>query len=178
MNEAYTEFINFFKKHNLYNEEAFNYIRNNSKLIDYREEEKREYIGCYYVFDQKKSLNSIKLIVPYITDKITILINIHEYIHAIIFYQHLGKKIKIEEDIEVLPILFEQLYSNELQNPKLQKYLENLNNHIKKTSPIEYQIALAIKQELLTYYYQKNPTFQKLQNKSKKLSKKYKKKLK
>ena len=172
-NPYYLEFITFFIKHNLYNEEMFEYIRENSFLIDYREEEKRPLIGCQYTFDKKDRLTRINLLVPIMHDKLTILINIHEYLHAITLYKYLGKKCKLGFEKETLPMLFETIYALENQDTELQNHLNYLNSHIKnEDSQLEYKISLLIQPELLNYYQTKNPSFQKLQHKAKKLTKK------
>lgn len=173
MNNLYTEFINFFKKHNLYDEEMFNYIRNNSILIDYREIDKRIFIGCYYISDNDGILRQIKICVPIINNQITTLINIHEYIHAITLYKYLNKKGTIEKEDETLPMLFELLYVLENPNKELHEYLNTINNSI-QNGPSKYRIALAVQHELLEYYQKKNPSLKKLQHKAKKLSRKYK----
>ena len=92
MNNYYNDFIKFFKKHNLYNEEIFNYIQKNRTLFDYRDEDQRIFIGCYYICNKQGILQKINICVPFINDPITLLINIHEYIHAIESYKNISKK--------------------------------------------------------------------------------------
>lgn len=171
-NVLYLKFIDFFKKHNLYDETIFKYIRENAILFDYLEEEKRPFIGCYYNYDKNKCLSKITVVVPIINDERTLLINIHEYTHAIIIYNKLGKKYKIEKDIEMLPMLYERIYLEENKKKALEKYVQGLNQRITEDSEIEYQIALKYQRELLEYYYQ-TYDFNKLQKKAKKLSRKY-----
>lgn len=169
----YTEFINFFKKHNLYDEKIFNYIKENITLIDYRDEENRQFIGCYYVLNKKEILTKIKIFVPYIDSPITTLINIHEYIHAITLYQYLGKKFKAKKDIEILPLLYEKLYILENPTPELKEYVVKINKSIEENNEEKYTVALKSQEELLKYYHENNPSLKKLQQKAKKLSRKY-----
>lgn len=171
-NTLYLKFIDFFKKHNLYDEKVFKYIRENAILFDYLEEEKRAFIGCYYSYDKNKCLSKITVVVPIINDERTLLINIHEYTHAIMLYHKLGKPCKIERDIEMLPMLFERIYLEENKNKNLEKYVKGLNESITEDSEIEYQIALKHQKELLEYYLKTN-NFTKLQKKARKLSRKY-----
>ena len=173
MNTYYNNFISFFKKHNLYNEEMFKYIQNNRTLFDYRDEEKRIFIGCYYICNKQGILQKINVCVPFIDNQITMLINIHEYIHAIELYKNIGKKYQQKDTEETLPMLYEQLYYLENPYKELERYLIELNNKITKNSSKSYQIALLIQEELLSYYQKTNPTFRKLQTKVKKLSKSY-----
>lgn len=171
MNEYYNNFINFFKKHNLYNEEMFKYIQNNSTHFDYRDEEQRIFIGCYYICNKLEILQKINIVVPFIDNKITLLINIHEYIHAIELYNNIGKKYEHKDTEETLPMLYELLYYLENPSKELKIYLTELNKQITKNSSKSYQIALLIQEELLAYYQKENPTFRKLQIKVKKLTK-------
>ena len=176
MNTYYNNFVNFFKKHNLYNEEMFKYIQKNTTHFDYRDEDQRAFIGCYYTYDKQRILKKIKVCVPFINNQITLLINIHEYIHAIELYKNIGKKYEQKDTEETLPMLYELLYYLENPNKELEAYLTELNKKITKKSSKAYQIALLIQEELLTYYQKKNPTFKQLQTKVKKISKSYIKK--
>ena len=172
--QLYLKFINFFKNHNLYDEQTFKYIRENAILFDYLEEEKRSFIGCYYNFDKRGCLIKIVIGVPIIKDEQTLLINIHEYIHAISLYSKLGTKCKIGIEREILPLLYEKIYLNENPNEELERYVNMLNQKIIESNQIEYKIALNLQNELLEYYY-KIRNFNKLESKAKKLSKKYNK---
>lgn len=173
-NEAYQKFINFFQKHNLYDKEIFDYLRLNSILFDYHDEDTRPFIGCYHILDKDLKLKKIQLCIPFIMDEKTILINIHEYTHGILLYKYLNKKIKINNDCETLPLLMERIYLEENPNQELKEYIEKLNTKIQKDTSIEaqkYKIALSIQEELLTYY-NKTHNFDKVKNKSKKLYRK------
>ncbi len=165
----YQKFIEFLKRHNLYNEEILNYWKNNRIIFDYREEEKRDLIGCYYAF-KNNILTKINLIVPIMNDDKTVLINIHEYIHLYLLYDKIGKKCKINEDKEVLPIFYERLYIHENPTKELQEYYEYLNSFIMKEKTKEYLIALEISDILLKKYLNKD--INTLSRKSQKLTKK------
>ncbi|MBQ8193152.1 MAG: hypothetical protein IJZ46_03675 [Bacilli bacterium] len=171
----YYKFIDFFKRHNLYNERVFRYIRENSTLFDYREEEYRSYISTVPVIGKDKRLKAVKLIVPHIGDDKTILINIHEYIHALLFYNKLGKYFEIGPEIEILPLFYERLYILENPTEELIKYKEFLDNIIIEENREEYIIALNSQEELHKYFTEGNTNIESLEKKSKKLSKKYKK---
>lgn len=175
MNQYYKDFIDFFKKHNLYEEKMFDYIRRNSTLLDYRDDEQRIFIGCFYICGKQNILQKIKLCVPFINSQITILINIHEYLHAIELYSKIGKKYQSKDTEEVLPMLYESLYFLDNPSKELENHLLYLNSRIKDDSKESYKIALSIEKELLKYYKEENPDFKKLQNKVKKLTKQYKK---
>ena len=173
MNQYYKDFIDFFKKHNLYEEKMFDYIRRNSTLFDYRNEEQRIFIGCFYICNKQNILQKIKLCVPIIDSQITTLINIHEYLHAIELYNKIGKKYQNSDTEEVLPMLYELLYFLDNPSKELENHLIYLNTRIKDDTKESYKIALSIEKELLKYYKEKNPNLKKLQRQAKKLTKKY-----
>lgn len=169
-NTAYTKFIDFFKRHNLYDEKIFNYLQENSVMFDYRDEDSRPFIGCYYSYSKDNKLQKITLCVPFIDDDITTLINIHEYIHGILMYNKIGYKFKTNIDCEILPMLYERIFIEETQNEELNEYLEYLNQKVLENPKPEYQLALSIQDELLEEY-NKNNNIKKLNKKIKKLTK-------
>lgn len=173
MNIYYNKYINFLIKHNIYNEEILEYMRRNSIKIDYRDKEKRDFIGCFYSTDRNNRITKINLYVPFIDSDITVLINIHEYIHLYILYQYLNKKYQQNKEEEILPILYEHLYFLDNLSKELEDKIKDLNNTITDTSPMQYRIALKSRDELLEYYQKENPSFKKLQEKAKKLSRKH-----
>lgn len=173
MNIYYNKYINFLIKHNIYKAEIMQYITKYSIKIDYHMEEQRDFIGCFYSIDKNKRIKKISICTPYIDSDITVLINIHEYIHLFILYQYLNKKYERNKDEEILPILYELLYYLDNPSKELEKKIIELNNTIKDTSPIQYKIALKSRDELLEYYQKEKPNFKKLQEKAKTLAKKY-----
>lgn len=163
--------IAFFKKHNLYDKAMFDYLSSHTEMIDYKDEKQRCFIGCFYKFN-KNILTDIRLNIPYVYDEITMLISIHEIIHAIILYKKLNKKAKISDDCEVLPILYEKIYVEENSSETLKKYQQKLDNLIDKNDQ-KYFIALAVREELYQNY---NYDINKMKKISKRLVKKYKNK--
>lgn len=151
----YQKFINFLKKHNLYNEEVLTYWKNNKMSFDYREEEQRDLIGVYYKF-KTNILERIQLIVPFIDNDKTVLINIHEYIHLLLLYPYINKKCVIDKDKEVLPFYFERLYIEENNTEELKEYYQYLNRMIIKDNINEYIIALKKSDILLKKYRKKD----------------------
>ncbi len=169
MNIYYEKFIDFFKEHNMYDEEMFRYLRENSTLFDYRDKDMVKNIGCYYALDSKDKLKGIALVVPFIDSEKTILINIHEYAHGITAYSKLGKKYKHTLDREIIPMLLEKIYA--MQNPELLPFIENLNKGIINSDSEDYKIALKTIDELFADY-QKTKKINGIHN-NKKLIRKY-----
>ena len=125
----YQKFIDFLKKYGLYDEKIFHYIMDNAVYFDYLDDELRNSIGVYCIYQQNK-LFKIVLYVPYITDDKTVLINVHEYVHAFLLYPKLGTKYKMGIDCEVLPFYFENLYILENPNIGLEEFKQRLNQSI------------------------------------------------
>ena len=167
-NIYYEKFLSFLKNHNLYNEDIINYKRKNQLPFDYRGEEKRGLIGCYYL-QEKNRIREIKLIIPYIFDDKTILINIHEYIHLVLVYPHLNKKYQLGKDIEILPIYYEKIFIKENNTKELEEYAKYLDDIILKNDQEEYLIALDISKQLLE---KKEKNIYKTEKKAKRLVKK------
>ena len=168
----YQKFINFLKEHHLFNEEIFDYWNQNKILFDYLDDEKRIFIGCYYQYEHNY-LTKISLIVPFLDDDKTTLINIHEYVHLFSLYHKIGKKCKIDDSCEVLPFLFERIYIRENQSKELLEYYDFLNRSIINDNKKPYVMALNLSDDLLNEY--NNEKVCKLDRKVKKLVKKYSK---
>ena len=175
MNVYYTKFIDFFKKHNLYDKEGFEYLRNNSIMFDYRDEEAISLLGwgCRWNIRNGKYLDKINLIVPFLDNDLTVLINIHEYTHGIMLYKYLGKKLKIDNDIEMLPMMYERLYFLENSTLELAKYEEMYDKTISSDSEIKYILGLKYRDELIEKY-NNGYDFNKLDRYAKKLARRYK----
>ena len=163
--------IDFFKRHNMYDEEMFNYLQENTIMIDFKDPDQRGFIGCFYVQDKKGRLTKIVLNIPYVYDYKTALINIHEITHGIENYKKLGKKFKKDNTVEALPILYEKIYIMENDNEELTKYGEYLDTLCGRDNATEYQMALKVRDELLSNYsYDMN----KMKRMTKRLVRKYK----
>ena len=79
----YEKYINFLKKHNIYNEELLMYIREYATYFDYYNENEKNYpTSTFPVIDKQKKVIGIRTVIPVITDDITIILNIKEYIKA------------------------------------------------------------------------------------------------
>lgn len=143
--------IKFFSNHNLYNKEMFDYFKKNTTYYDYKNEDYRVFNGTFYKLDSNNILTGIHICVPIVEDDKTMLINIHEFVHAIEMYYNLGKKWIERDDTEVLPIFFEKIYIRENPSTELLKYEEYLNNCILSNKE-EYIIAYKIYQRLINDY--------------------------
>lgn len=158
--------IDFFKRHNMYEKNMFDYLQENTIMINYSDEDEKDFIGCFYIFNKNNILKKISLCIPYLMDDITTLINIHEITHGIYMYKYLDKKVYLKEDIEVLPMLYERIYINETNNKELLQFANDLDKKIKYE--YNYLLGLKLRDELLRIY---NYDFEDINRKAKKLVK-------
>lgn len=167
----YNKFVNFLKQHNLYDEEIFDFYWNNSFMFDYLDDELREFIGCYFIFDNSKHLKKIMICIPFASDDKTVLINVHEYVHVFLMYPYINKKCKIGMDIEALAIFYEKLYLLENSSPELIEFANYLDSKIFYANKGEYVLAFMIKDKL-NELYNKGYNIEKLEKTAKRLVKK------
>lgn len=168
----YKKFIDFIKKHNLYDKESFIFISNHTKNIDYKNEEERDFIGSYYNTSEAGNIINFKIYVPEIIDEKTLLINIHEYIHALFLYKMLNKPCDIGLEKEILPLMYEKLYVLESDELSINQYQKDLMETINEINKPEYTIGNKLSDELLKY---SDENLIDLNKKAKILARKYKK---
>lgn len=167
------EIIDFFKRNKMYDKDMFDYLQSHTDMIDYRDEDARMFIGCAYGINKETGkLDRFSLCIPFVENSKTALIAIHEIVHGIIGYKYLNKKFKKDMSIEVLPLLFERVYINEVNDPDLTNYADYLDSIIENGNDESYKIALEARNELLDKY---SNNLNRLDRLSKKLVKKYKK---
>ena len=168
------EIIDFFKRHNLYDEEMFKYLDSHTDMIDYyNNPEARVCIGAGHHTENGRVVR-LRICIPYPVDYKTTLICIHEIVHGIIEYKHLNKKPIEEIRKEALPFVYEKLYLDEINNEDMNKFEDYLNDfNVDKNNP--YSFALYARDCLVENY---NKDFKKMDKLSKKLVKKYNKTIK
>lgn len=175
MNKNYTKFIDFFKKHNLYDAEAFKYIEEHSIEFDYYDEEMMNIRGIYYNFNKANKLTGFTLYLPYLdNNKMTSFVRIRPYIQALFAYKELGRNYKPGADSEIMALYFEKIYLQENPIAELKNYFNRILTSIKiqDTEP-KYKIALNAQDEFESYNAKNNLDFKKMQTKAKRLSRKY-----
>ena len=145
------DLIEFFKKHNMYDKEMFDYFSFNTIMIDYRDEDQRALPKCFYTRDKNDRITNVYLYLPYIYDDVTMLVSIHVITQAIILYSQLNKKIKPDIDLNTLPMLYEWVYAKERNNPALFKYIDYLDSFISDEDK-DYCDSLAVREELYDNY--------------------------
>ena len=102
--------VSFFKSMGFYNEEYFNILKNNSKIINMPYEEIKDLVGCYLTND------GCKLILPKINNIFDVLIWIHEYSHALF----------PEDELEFFPNIMEAIFiNNYIKDNKVKEELIN-----------------------------------------------------
>ena len=133
MNEEYV--LSFFKYMGFYNEEYFNMLKSNSKIINKPYEEIKDFVGCY-PFEE-----GCKLILPKINSIFDILIWIHEYSHALF----------LDDESEIFPHIMEAYFINNFVtdfNLK-QKLIDKIKKEISDTESTKHIVGKKIKLSLI-----------------------------
>lgn len=81
--------IDFFKQENLYNEEFFNYIED--KIVIVPSDTDTFWFGCHPII-KEDIIKDIRLVVPEIKKEKDMLVNIHEFTHALELYEEIETK--------------------------------------------------------------------------------------
>ena len=122
--------IEFFKNMNLYNEEYFNYLNDNTKVINKPYFEIIDFVGCYKMDD------GCRLILPRINSFEDELIYVHEYSHALF----------PDDELEIFPNIMEALYINKyLDESKKEDLINKLKSDIIKTIDENHLVGKKIK---------------------------------
>ena len=168
---VHSNVINFFKEHNLYDEEMFKYLGKYTFHFDYNMKENRIFTGCGPCVDKNGILRKVYVSVPFVIDDITTIINIHEYTHAIEFYYDIGKKFKKDKYVEVLPMMFELIYIREHYSKELEDYENFLNSCISRNNT-NYILGAKMQEILADSYNYEN--IKQLKRKVRKIGRKMK----
>lgn len=123
--------VNFFKDIGLYNEDYFNMLISNTKIINKPYNEIMDFVGCF------KSENSCKVILPKIKNFNDELIYVHEYTHALF----------LDDENEIFPNIMEALYINYyVDDINLKKELIlKIKSEIKKSNSKGHVIGKKVK---------------------------------
>lgn len=79
--------IQFLKEQNLYKEEFFDFMKHKTKVVS--SDTPIESFGCFPIVEND-ILKDIRLLVPEIKTGQNLLVNIHEYVHALELFNELG----------------------------------------------------------------------------------------
>ncbi len=145
--------MDFFKKHNLYDEKMFNYLYDHTDFIDYNDPDMRIFIGSAIMYDKKhKKIIRFRMCIPYVTNDKMALIAIHEIVHGIVYYKHLNKKFEVDKKIEALPLLYEKLFVTENPTPELINFANYLDSKISVENNDSYSYGMLVREQLFNSY--------------------------
>ena len=91
--EDIKEFLN-------YSEDFWKYVKEKTMFVDSKLEKNQGLYSVLMRFDDDNKLIDMRVIIPYIVDLFTALVNVHELKHAYDLYQLLGQEINNEEEFE------------------------------------------------------------------------------
>ena len=86
------ELIEFLREENINQKDFLEYIKTHTYLIDSKDGQL--WSGCFPKYDENNLLYVINLMMPELTNRSDLLINIHEIMHAHELYEYLGKTYK------------------------------------------------------------------------------------
>ena len=137
------EITEFFKRHNLYNEEMFEYLKEHTDWIDYRDEDERWHIGHgIYVHPKTRKIIRFRICIPEIRDDMTLITALHEIAHGIWSYIYMVNGIKYSEDeSELFPFLVERAFLEEHKSQKLSDLINKLDSLVDDKDDIRYRYA-------------------------------------
>ena len=163
--------IDFFKRHNLYEEKMFKDLQKNSLAAYYVDPDENRKIRCQTILGKNNKVLDYIIILPDTLNDITMLIELHEIAHGIVAYKSLGKKFK-KEYSEVLSCLVEKLYVKEMNSERVTNYSKYLDSLVDESDDISYRFGLYASEELIDGF---DGDINKMNKDCKKLLRKYKK---
>ena len=98
MNEIYNEFLDYLKYLGIYDEEFISFL--DGKVHRFPTYKETIGWGVFPKLDSKGRIIDFRILVPIIRDEKSLLINIHEYVHAYDWYQRLNEFDDISKDEE------------------------------------------------------------------------------
>ncbi len=98
-------------------EEEYNFISNRTKMVDENACDILQYVGCFSRPINSNKITDFRLLVPVIKDLKSMLVNIHEYTHAVLLYRHIYYGLKLDET-EIIPIENEKKYLKKINRFK------------------------------------------------------------
>lgn len=112
------DLMNYFHEHS----NVFEYLKSRTKVYNCDAEDGMTYYGVYPIIENN-ILTNINICVPKITNLKKLLINIHEYNHAIDLFEYLGQAY-LEQDYEKSAKLEEERFLKTYIKEKQQKYFQ------------------------------------------------------
>lgn len=171
------KFIDFLKKHNLYDEKLFKYICEQSISIDSQLDVHDFLLGsCQTVINHKRhdKLEQIIPCMPKLVDDKSVAIAIYTYVNALMLVPKINKTYK--EDLfyhYFLPMFYEKIYILENPNSELLVYEENMRNILLKDGANNFKTIFNLVDESTCNYNQRKYDNERLIRKSKRLAKAY-----
>lgn len=173
--EFYSKFVNFLKKHELYDEKVFQYIWEKALMLDYRDEDYSFLLGsCGIVIDRKRNLLDIQPCLPFLMDDKAVAMAIYAYINSLMLIPKVGRKYK-ENMVNnyVLPMFYEILYILENPTKQLLTYEQNMRNDLLKYGSHNYKTILNCVDQLVESYKIDNSSNKQIVRKAKRLARNY-----
>lgn len=173
-NDFDLKFINFLKKHDLYDEKVLKYLFEQS--VDSNVDEHDFLLGsCHVVINNKNGkLEQIIPCMPNIMDDYSVMIAIYTYVNTLLLFPKLNKT--YDSDLfynDFLPLFYKKLYI--LENPVAQLLVHDklMQERLLKVSPNKFKYIFELIDSLTCNYNKNNSDSRKIAKKAKRLARTY-----
>lgn len=143
---------------NIISSSKLNEIKTKARIIKNFDINNIIFIGCYKKVNDDNVINGYDLYLPEITNMQTLLINIHEIMHALVVEKNIGNPNTSDIYEECLPIAMERLYILNYRKDLItlfNDYQQKLISNLKEEQDQKYFVAFD-KQFLLCNLYKDN----------------------
>lgn len=149
------KFIDFLKRHSLYDEKIFKFISNQSIMIDSKIDEYDFLFGsCHIAVNSKKG--KLEQVIPCmlnLMDDYSVMIAIYTYIQTLLLIPRVNKT--YNEDLfyhYFLPLFYKKIYILENPTDELLEYEEKMRERLLTNSPNKFQLIFNLIDELTCNY--------------------------
>lgn len=126
--EMFFQYIHFLKKHQLFDEATYQYIREHSVVINAKKKDDNFLMGCTTVLDEDKKLIDLIPCFPFMRNQKMVAVNVFVYVQTLMLLPRIGQDYEESSMDTLLPLLFFKLYILENSSEALLKYEKEIMN--------------------------------------------------
>lgn len=173
-NDFDLKFINFLKKHDLYDEKVLKYIAEQSVDIDI---DSHDFLlgSCHTVINNNNGkLEQIIPCMPNIMDDYSVMIAIYTYVNTLLLLPKLNKTYDNELFYNYfLPLFYKKIYILENPSDELLMYEKTMRERLLKFSPNNFKYIFELIDSLTCNYNKNSYDSRKIAKKAKRLARTY-----
>lgn len=156
-NDFDLKFLDFLKRHSLYDEKVLKYV--NEQAIDSDINEHDFLLGSCHIFVNNKTgkLEQIIPCMPNLMDDYSVMIAIYTYINALLLMPMIGKSYDDNLFLHYfLPLFYKKIYILENPTSELLVYEDKMRERLVKYSPDKFKFIFDLIDELTSNYNKNN----------------------